>query len=335
VRSDRTILILALVSTLCAAAGLALVYDLTGVFSSHRHRSGAHLVVVTLILAFPLTFVSVFFNTAVAAAAASAIAGRRLSLREALAVPVRRIGQVALWALLATCVGVILEQLARRLPLVGSLAVRVLGLSWSVASLFAVPILATDGCSAPQCLRRSAKLIKKRWGEGISGSVTITAWAVAALLPLALIVGIAAAATRGHPGVRIVLLAFGVIALVIVMAVTGVVRETFNVVLYRYALTGGAEGGFSESDLSAPFTRGPLGARGSAAGGRPWSLGQTWPWLLAGALGTVAVLMIEINKRHYAAHHLAGRVIGAVLFWLAVTMLARFVIWIAERAIRR
>ena len=76
------------------------------------------------IFAYPLTFLSVFLNTAIAAAAAAALEGRRLSLGQALAVPVRRIGAVAVWALIAAVVGFVLEQLASRLPLGGSIAAR-------------------------------------------------------------------------------------------------------------------------------------------------------------------------------------------------------------------
>ncbi|HEY4451515.1 MAG TPA: DUF6159 family protein [Solirubrobacteraceae bacterium] len=338
VRSDRAILILAVLSTLFAAAGLALTYDLTGVFSGHSHRGGTHLAVVTLILAFPLTFVSVFFNTAIAAAAAGVLAGERLSLREALAVPLRRIGQVALWSLLTSFVGVIIGQIASRLPLLGGLAARLVGLSWSVASLFAVPILATDGCSAPECLRRSAKLVKQRWGEGVSGNVTITAWAAVAMLPAAFIIGIGVAASRGHPGVRVGLLAVGAVVLVTVIAVSAVVRETFNVVLYRYAVTGGAVGGFAESDLRAPFRGRSTRLRPGTSPSRPRPsqlLFDAWPWLASGAIAGAIAVLIEINKHHYRAAHLSGRIAAGVMLWLVFTALVRFVIWLAQRAAAR
>jgi hypothetical protein len=44
--------------------------------------------------------------------AAAALDGRRLTLSQALVVRTRRIGQVALWALIAAVVGFVLEQLA-------------------------------------------------------------------------------------------------------------------------------------------------------------------------------------------------------------------------------
>jgi Family of unknown function (DUF6159) len=333
VRSDRAILILAAISTILAVAGLALIYDLTGVFSGHRHRSGGHLAIVTLIFAFPLTFLSAFFNTAIAAAAAGVLDGKRLSLKEALAVPTRRIGQVAIWSFLASVVGVLIGQIAQRLPLVGNLAVRLVGLSWSLASLFVIPILATEGCSAPECLRRSASLVKRRWGEGVSGNVIITAWTILVIIPAAVVLGVAVGASRGQPGVRVGLLAVMAIVFVLIMAVSGVIRQTFDVVLYRYAVTGAAAGGFSESDLNAPFRTRLSGSSASAPEPEaPRTMKSVWPWLASAAIGGAIVLLWELNKHHYAAHRLSARILAAIMVWLALAALVRFVIWLASRA---
>lgn len=251
VRTDRALLILALISGLCGAATVAVVFGLSGAFG-HRTSEGRFLLIL-LILSYPLTFISVFFNTAIAAAASAALEGRRLSLGEALAVPTRRIGQVALWALIAAVVGVVLEQLASRLPLGGSIAARLVGLGWSLASLFAIPILAVEGCSAPQCLQRSAHLVKQRWGEGIGGNVIVTAWMILLILPLAVIFGAALAASHGEPAARDTVIALAVVAVVTIGAIGAVVRQTFAVALYRYAKTDSAPGPFQARDLQKPF----------------------------------------------------------------------------------
>src|SRR5664280_1441329 len=75
VRRDRTLLMLACIAAAAGVAGMGLIFA-AGVF------------------AYPLTFVSVFLNTAIAAAAAAALDGRGLTVGQALAVPTRRIGQV-------------------------------------------------------------------------------------------------------------------------------------------------------------------------------------------------------------------------------------------------
>lgn len=252
VRHNHALLILALISGLFGAASVAVIFGVAG-FYGHRHFNEAHLALIALILAYPLTFLSVFFNTAIAAAASAALEGRSLSLGEALAVPARRVGQVALWALIAAVVGVVLEQLANRLPLGGSIVARLVGVGWSLASLFAIPILAIEGCSAPQCLSRSAHIVKERWGEGISGNVIVTAWTVIVMLPLALIFGFGLAATGSDPGARDTLIAVAVIVFISIIAISAVVRQTFAVALYRYAKTSDAQGPFQERDLQSPF----------------------------------------------------------------------------------
>ncbi len=254
VREDRSLLALAGVSVLAGGVGLALIFVLAGSFDDGR-LDGGKLALFAVILAYPLTFVSVFLNTAIAAAAAAALDGHHLSLGEALAVPLRKIGQVALWSLIAAVIGTILEQLASRLPLGGSIAARLVGVGWSLASLFAIPIIALEDCSAPEALRRSARTVKQRWGETIGGSLIIGAWAGIAALGVIVVFAIAIAATNHTTGLRDVLIVLGVIALVAIVALQIVVRQTFSVALYRYATSGAVPGAFSEHDLQSPFGR--------------------------------------------------------------------------------
>lgn len=260
VRHDRSLLALAVAAAACGIAGLAAILVLSGSFDDGRLHGGS-LVLFALIFAYPLTFVGAFLNTAIAAAASAALEGRHLSLGEALAVPVRRIGQVALWALIAAVVGFVLEQLSSRLPLGGSIAARLVGVGWSLASLFAIPILALEDCTAPEALRRSARTFKERWGEGIGGSVIIGAWSVLAVLAVIVVFGAAIVATSNVAAVRDVVIGVAVLALVAIGALQAVVRQTFSVALYRYATSGAVPGPFAESDLSAPFSsrRGGLG----------------------------------------------------------------------------
>jgi hypothetical protein len=259
VRSDRALLTLAALSGALGVGGIAVIFGLGGVFGAGGFSRG-HVAVAALVVAYPLMFVSVFLNTAIAAAAAAALDGRRLSLGEALTVPARRVGTVALWALIAAGVGMLLEQIASRLPLGGSIAVRLVGVGWSLASLFAIPVLALEECSAPQCLKRSAHVVKERWGEGISGNVMISAWTVLVTIPFVVVFAVALGASYRVPAARDAVIFAGVLVLVAIVAITAVVRQTFAVALYRYATAGSAEGPFEQRDLQAPFSpkRGPF-----------------------------------------------------------------------------
>jgi len=257
VRENRALLALAFLSTLLAMLAVAIIFGLTALADagSDGARPQGWIVLAALIAAYPLTFLSVFFNTAIAAAASAAIDGRRMSIGEALAFPARRIGQVALWALIAALLGVVVEQVIRRLPFGGSIVARLAGYAWSLASLFAIPALAIEDCPATRCLQRSAQLVKQRWGEGISGNVIVTAWMVLLTIPLVLVIAVGLALSDGHTAALIAVLALGALALFAIIAVGAVVRQTFVVALYRYAVGADTTGPFEERDLSSPFGR--------------------------------------------------------------------------------
>jgi len=254
VRNDRSLLVLAAISAIAGGIGLALIFILGGSFQNGRLK-GDELALYALIFAYPLTFISVFFNTAIAAAASAALEGRHLSVGQALAVPMRKLPTVALWSLIAAVVGFLLEQAASRLPLGGSIAARLVGLGWALASLFAIPIIALEDCSAPEALKRSAHVVKKRWGEGIGGSLIIGAWTAIAVLLAIVVFVVAAVATNDVPAVRDAVIVLGVLVLAAIVALQLVVRQTFAVALYRYATDGSALGPFAEGDLQAPFAR--------------------------------------------------------------------------------
>lgn len=248
IRSDRTALTLALASAAVAAIVAVLMLWLSGALA-HPHDRG-RLWLGALIAYWPATFVGTFINVALAAAAAEAMRGRHLSLRQALAVAARRTGQIAIWSLLATGVGILLQELASRLPWGGRVAAWLLGTAWSLVTLFAVPVLALEGCTATGCVQRSGELLKRRWGEGVSGSVTITAWMMVAAVPLGFAVGIIGALAGGSYAVMLVA---EVAVIVLLTGLGGAARNVFAVALYRYAADGDVEG-FAEHDLARPFT---------------------------------------------------------------------------------
>ena len=248
VRRDPTMLTLSTASLLIAAGATAALFWATGWWDGSEAPD--RLLWIPVAAAWPLTFVGTFFNVALATAAAAALEGRRLSLRDALGASLRRVGQIALWSFLAAGVGVVLRAIAERVPLGGRLATWIVGAAWGLVTFFAVPILALEGCTATACVTRSTRLIKRRWGEAVGGTVAITAWVVVAALPAGMMMGLG----LGLAGAtRVVLVAVGAIVFVAVSALSGAVQQVFAVALYRYATAGHVQGGFSESDLDRPF----------------------------------------------------------------------------------
>ena len=257
VRQDRAMMALALLGMTSALIWLG-VFTLIGGYSEDGSSQGKVLLAI-LIALYPSTFLSVFFNVALASAANAALDGRRLSFGEAIGESRRRVGKIALWSLLAAGVGALLAELSSRLPGGGRIASALVGAAWGLATLFVVPILAvqspTPGPVA--ALKESVALIRKRWGESISGSITISDWTVFIALPAGLLLGIGFAVIgSGSAAAGAVLVAVGGLLLFAVMAISSAVQQVFSLCLYEYA-TEGSVRQFDEQDLANP----PIGRR--------------------------------------------------------------------------
>jgi hypothetical protein len=248
-RGDRTMVALAATSVLLSAGATVALFWLAGWFHDPAH--GDRLLWLGALFAWPLSFIGTTLNVALAAAADAALDGRHLTVRQALAVATGRLGQIALWSLLATGVGLVLQQLAERLPLGGRVATWLLGAAWGLVTFFAVPILALEGCTATGCVRRSSRLIRERWGEGVGGSVIIGAWTVLAAATGGALLAVGLALTGGA---RVAMVAGGLVIVLAATALAGAIRQIFAVALYRYATHGDVRGGFEAADLSAPFS---------------------------------------------------------------------------------
>jgi hypothetical protein len=255
IRKDPTMISIALIGAGCGLAGAAAIGYFSGYFDSPSQARG-HVALVAAIALYPLTFISVFFNVALAGAAAAHFDGHPIGVREALAISWKRVGRIAQWALLAAGVGLVLDQLASRIPFVGRLASWLLDAAWSLATIFAIPLLAFEGRGPVETAKESIHLIRGRWGEGITGLVSIGAWTVIAMVPIGILFGAGLLVDHNDANLGAALIAIAIGALLLVSALALATREVFSVALYRYANgstdTGGA---FSVADLEEPFSR--------------------------------------------------------------------------------
>ncbi|HEX3609817.1 MAG TPA: DUF6159 family protein [Solirubrobacterales bacterium] len=250
-RRDPTMIALALLGTGFGALGAGLMLYFGGYFSHGVHSRG-HFALVALIALYPLTFISVFFNVALAAAAQASFDGRRLGLGEALGASRRRLGHIALWSLLAAGVGAVLSEIAARIPGGGRIVAWLFGAAWGLATIFVVPMLAIEDAGPIEALKGSARTVKDRWGEGLTGLVGIGAWTAVVAIPAAILLGAGLVVNIRHPASGVAMIAVGVIALILVSAMASATRQVFSVALYRYAI-GSPSDGFATADLERPF----------------------------------------------------------------------------------
>ena len=251
VREDKAMLALALLGM---TSGLIFVGVFTAIGGYSGDAGQGEVLIAILIALYPSTFLGVFFNIALASAANAALEGQRLSFGEAIGESRKRLGKIALWSLLAAGVGALLAELSSRIPGGGRIASALVGAAWGLATLFVVPILATvKPTPGPvTALKDSVAVVRKRWGEGISGTITINVWMLFIAIPAALLIGVGFAVLGGGSDVLgAVLVAAGGLLLFAAAALGSAVQQVFLLCLYRYATDGTARG-FSEQDLANP-----------------------------------------------------------------------------------
>jgi Family of unknown function (DUF6159) len=130
---------------------------------------------------FVLTAVAIFFNVALIHCALRAHAGEPPSIRDGIAAAVGLLPQILGWALITTTIGVVLnmitDALKNYLGFLGSLFGGLLELSWAVITYFVVPVLVTEKVGPITAVKRSAAILRSKWGESLAARPASDCWA--------------------------------------------------------------------------------------------------------------------------------------------------------------
>jgi hypothetical protein len=199
----------------------------------------AEIYVVVLYLA--SMFCATFFNVASYHEIIKALAGDEVSIGKGLRFANSRLGTILIWSLFAGVVGLIIMALEKRLGWVGRWVMKFVGMAWSVASVFVIPIIVREECANPfALLRASASTLRKTWGESLIGyvGIAIGSWIIL-LGSLALLVAAGLMFALLHQPVIILSAAvLWVLALVAFCYLLGVTSDIFKGALYVYASEG-------------------------------------------------------------------------------------------------
>jgi Family of unknown function (DUF6159) len=178
-------------------------------------------------------FVIVFFNVALVGVANSRLMGGTWTFRDGLELAWERKGTILQWALVAATVGVILRTLEERMGLIGRIIMKIIGIAWTLACYFVVPVLAFEDLTPIAAVKRSSKLFRDTWGEKVIGGFSLSLVSMVLMLP-----GIGLVIAGGYLGggigvlVGVALMFIYFLLLSVFMSAVGGV---FNAALYRYA----------------------------------------------------------------------------------------------------
>lgn len=194
-------------------------------------------------------FAVIFFNAALIHCAIQVMEGKETSVHEGLRFAASKLPQILNWAALAATVGVILKILQERSGFIGQIILGLIGVVWSIATFFVVPVLIYEGKGVLDSVKRSGEILKKTWGESLTanfGFGILYFILILALVPLAYIFF-----NVIHWAVAIVsLLSIFMLASVVISAA----KTVFVAAAYQYA-NGNSTGNFRVDVLDDVFMK--------------------------------------------------------------------------------
>ena len=214
-------------------------------------------VILAAIGIYLVSYAAVFFNVALAGAAAQVLDGKDATVASGVAVARTRLPAIAGWALMIASVNIVIRALQERLGPVGDLILGGIAVAWGLVTFLAVPVIALENTGPIETLRRSAGIFRERWGEQVTGQFSIGGIVLLfTFLPAVALVGIGFAVGSGVSSGF--LIAVAVVLVIVGAIVSTALSQIFAVALYRYAVGQGATGAFTEDVLASavrPRTR--------------------------------------------------------------------------------
>lgn len=194
-------------------------------------------------------FVVVFFNMALIHCTKLYLAGEEVTVMAGIKFSFSRIGVILSWALFAATVGTILKAIQENSGWIGKLIAGALGLVWGITTFFVVPIIAYENLGPINAFKRSASLMKQKWGESIGSTFSL---GLIQFVGTLVIVGVAVLiATYINPVIGIGL---GIILLFIMYTITSAIKTVFISMVYQN-VNGNVEEHFNQQLIDGLFAK--------------------------------------------------------------------------------
>lgn len=192
-------------------------------------------------------FVVVFFNMGLMHCAKLYFDGEEPTIAKGLQFSFSRIWDIFLWAAFAATVGVILRSIQDNAGWLGKLVIFLVGIVWSFATFFAIPVIAYEKLGPLDAVKRSAELMKQKWGEGLGANFSIGIFIFLAFIVLA-IVGMGISQTVNEmAGIAVI-----VAGAALLLTIGSALHSIFISALY-HEVTGNLEDHFDKQMLEGLF----------------------------------------------------------------------------------
>lgn len=191
--------------------------------------------------------VIIFFNSAIIACAVIRMNGGNPTLGDGLQAAVNRFPHIAGWAFIAATIGFLLGMIESGSQRGRNIIAGILGISWSVISYLAIPLIVVEKTNPLYALDFSMEMMRRTWGEQVIGNFSfglIFSLFALPILPFLLLLG----KTWGGASFLPILI-FVFIYLIILSIFQSALQTIFNAVMYVFARDGKVPAEFSAEQL--------------------------------------------------------------------------------------
>jgi hypothetical protein len=196
-------------------------------------------------------FVIIFFNSARVACAVIRFNGGSPSVSDGLQAASARLPQIVGWSLVSATVGFVLKIIESQSDRVGEIVSGLLGLAWSVATFFVVPVIVIEKAGPLAAAQRSMSILRRSWGEAFVANQGIGLFIGLAML--AACVPAAIGFLIGHVAAIAIGIAVSVVLMIGLSIVSAALHTILLGALYVYAAEGRVPNAFDGATLRSAF----------------------------------------------------------------------------------
>jgi len=258
IRKDKEILLFPVISGLmliAIAASFFIPWFLATDFSGGTSSISISFYIFWAIFYFISFTISTFFTVAMMGCAMMRLEGGDPTFSYGMRFAADRIKYIVEWALVAATVGLILRAIEQRSGLIGKIIIGIIGIAWTIATYFVLPVLAFEKLTPFKAMKRSASVLKASWGEALFSNLGIgliffllaLVGVVVMFLGIYLIVATSVL-------VGIVLCVIAVLYWIFLAILSSAVSAVLMTALYRFATTGKTSMEFPAPVLQNPWS---------------------------------------------------------------------------------
>ena len=216
---------------------------------------------LTFVCYLGLAFIGTFSNMCVVYTAKKRFEGGDATFGESIGFTMRRLHLVLGWATVSATVGIIfrlLDNLAERAGGIGEIVLSIvrglLGMVWSVVTLFVVPAMVYKGLTPIPAIKDSVRVLKETWGETLVRSFGFGIAQFLFFLLGGLVFGGLFATVGVMSGTMMTVVIITAVTYFVGVTFVFLLAETiFNTALYHYASSGTVAPGYTQETLSGAF----------------------------------------------------------------------------------